>query len=371
MDSRLLNTLNAQASSTRDPVVWARAVCRAASHFARHGRTGDALISIGVVRQQFKTELHHEVASWLMLAEGVLHYFHAQTREAYDRIRRAYGLAVALRTDSALPSCAAWMAHIEFYDSKYDDMAKHLEEALTLASKDDHQAIARASLVLAMSYHLADEYQLARPWYERARQHATAEGDEATLSAMLHDVAAYRASNVRLIDTFGGDMEKEAQRARMETSSSVNFDYAIGHQGLDFLTLMLQGLILTVNRKYPEAIRTFELIDEASVPEKMRPSINVDKAWCLVNSGDPNRAWELARSALEKIDMIVEDDELAYAYSRISQVANMSGRESEAVIFRGHAERALERHRCFQETLLIKLSNISTQNKNPAWAGLR
>lgn len=366
MDSRLLATLNAQAGSTRDPVIWARAVCRAASHFARHGRTEDALISIGVVRAQFKTELHHEVASWLMLAEGVLHYFKAQTRQSYDRIRRAYGLAVALRTESALPSCAAWMAHIEFYDSKYDEMAKHLEEALTLAAPDDHQARARASLVLAMSYHLADEYQLARPWYERARLHAAAEGDEATLSAMLHDVAAYRASNVRLVDTFGGDIEKEAHRASMETSSSVNFDFAIGHQGLDFLTLMLQGLIFTINRKFIDALRVFNLIRYESVPEKMRPSINVDRAWCLVNTDRRDQAWELAEAALNDMEIIVEDDEIAYAYSRLSQVAAECGRFDESVNFRGHAERALERHRAFQGFLLAKLKGLNTESKDPA-----
>lgn len=366
MDSRLLATLNAQAGSTRDPVIWARAVCRAASHFARHGRTDDALISIGVVRAQFKTELHHEVASWLMLAEGVLHYFKAQTREAYDRIRRAYGLAVALRTESALPSCAAWMAHIEFFDSKYDEMAKHLEEALTLATADDHQARARASLVLAMSYHLADEYQLARPWYERARLHAAAEGDEATLSAMLHDVAAYRASNVRLVDTFGGDTEKEAHRASMETSSSVNFDFAIGHQGLDFLTLMLQGLILTINREFGDALTVFSQINYENVPKKMRPSISVDKAWCLANVDRRIEAWELAENSLDDIQLIVEDDEIAYAYSRLSQVAAECGRVNASIDFREHANRALERHRAFQGSLLEKLKGLTTESKNPA-----
>jgi tetratricopeptide (TPR) repeat protein len=301
-----------------------------------------------------------------MLAEGVLHYFRAQTREAYDRIRRAYGLAVALRTESALPSCAAWMAHIEFFDSKYDEMAKHLEEALTLAPPDDHQARARASLVLAMSYHLADEYQLARPWYERARLHAAAEGDEATLSAMLHDVAAYRASNVRLIDTFGGDIEKEAHRASMETSSSVNFDFAIGHQGLDFLTLMLQGLIFTINRKFDDALRIFGLIRYESVPVKMRPSINVDRAWCLVNSNRRDQAWELAEAALRDIGTITEDDEIAYAYSRLSQTATECGRLNESLEFRGLAESALERHRTFQGSLLKKLASLKTENKNPA-----
>ncbi len=155
MDSRLLNNLNAQARGTRDPVIWAKAVCRAASHFAAHGKTEEALTAIGVVRGQFGKDLHFDIASWLMLAEGVLHYFKAQIPEAYDRTRRAYGLAIALRNNSAFPSCAAWMAHLEFNAGKFDDMAQHLGEALTTAEDADHQAIARASLVLATAYHIA------------------------------------------------------------------------------------------------------------------------------------------------------------------------------------------------------------------------
>jgi hypothetical protein len=366
MDSRLLATLNSQASNTRDPVVWAKAVCRAASHFARHGRTDDAVVSIGLVRDQFKSELHRDVASWLMLAEGVLYYFQAKTSESFDRIRRAYGLAVALQTRSALPSCAAWMAHVEFFDSKYEEMAKHLGEALTQAATDDHQALARASLVLATSYHLADQYQLARPWYEKARLHAAEEGDDATVSAMLHDVAAYRAANVRLIDTFGGDIQSEIRRARLELSSSVNFDNAIGHHGLDFLTLMLRGLLQTIGRDFYEALATFESIDESQVPEKLRIAIQVDRAWCLVNLGKKNEAWDIANLALNNIVKVAEDDELAYTYSRLSQVAYCCQYNSRAEELRSLALGNLSKHRNFQVSLLERLKAIPTENKNPA-----
>ncbi len=366
MDSRLLNTLNSQAGNTKNPVVWARAVCRAASHFARHGKTDEAIVAIGLVRAQFKSELHHEVASWLMLAEGVLHYFRAQTRESYDRIRRAYGLAVALRTDSALPSCAAWMAHIEFFDSKYEAMAKHIEEALTLAGPTDHQARARASLVLAVSYHLTDNYSLARPWYEQARQHAAAEGDEATLSAMLHDVASYRAANVRLIDAFGGSADKEAHRARMEASSSVNYDTAIGHHGLDFLTQMLQGLILTLEKKYIDAIREFESIEDLQVPNKMVPTIHADKAWCWANLGDLSQCNLSVAKVLEYIDQVSEADELSYIFARLSQIANLHSQPDISASHLKRAELALSEHRSFQAELLEKLKNISTVTKNPA-----
>lgn len=358
MDSRLLSTLNAQASGTTDPVVWARAVCRAASHFGRHGRSKDALISIGVVRAQFGNELHHEVASWLMLAEGVLHFFQLQPREAYDRIRRAYGLAVALKTESALPSCAAWMAHIEFNDCMYEKMAVHLEEALTLATVDDHQALARASLVLADAYHLAGNFALARPWYEKTRLQAAAEGDEATVSAMLYNVAAFRASNVRLDDTFGVEMTKEAHRASMETSSSFNYDSAIGTSGLDFLTQMLRGLMFTIDRRFVDAFAIFEAIDDRKVPERMLAPVFADRAWCAINLGRPDEAWALATIAAERLTSLVEADDIAYVASRVAQVADRCDQVEFACAHRAIAETSLAKHRGFQAELLSRLQSI-------------
>jgi len=355
MESRLLSALNEQASTTRDPVVWARAVCRAASHYARHGRTKEALVSIGVVRQQFGTELHPDMAPWLMLAEGVLHFFQARTHEAYDRIRRAYGLAIALKADSAIPSCAAWMAHVEFFDCAYEKMIAHLEQALQLATTEDHQAQARASLVLANSYHLADQYSLARPWYERARQHASLEGDEATLSAMLYNVAAFRASNVRLAETFGHEIAKEAHRAGMETASSVNFDFAIGTAGLDFLSEMLQGLMLTIEGKYKEALEILDSIEIARVPPGIRSPIIVDIAWCQAILGEGAKSLvnlEVVESVLSQTS---EFDDLAYVNSRLAQITAHFGQTELSSQYKARANEALAQHREFQTELLARL----------------
>jgi len=368
MDSRLLNNLNAQAGKARDPVIWAMAVCRAASHFAGHGKTEEALIAIGVVRGQFGKDLHFDIASWLMLAEGVLHYFKAEIPEAYDRIRRAYGLAIALRNNSAFPSCAAWMAHIEFNSCKYDEMVKHLEEALTTAKATDHQAIARASLVLATAYHIAGDFQLSRPWYERARLNAAAEGDDATVSATLHNMASIRAANVRLDDTFGGDTAKETRRVTLEASSSLTYDYAIGHKGLDFLTQMLGGLIATLDNKHAEALQKFEAIELHKVPDRLRPLILIDKAWCYVNSGQLEMGKILAEDVSSSISVVKDDDDIAYIYSRMRQVANLCERPDEASKYGQLADEALEMHRRFQSDLLSKLKsiNFTEQKKSPA-----
>lgn len=359
--SRLLNSLSAQAGNTRDPIVWAKAVCRAASHFARHGRTEEALKSIAVVRKQFNNELPFEIASWLMLAEGVLHYFQVQIKESYDRLQRAYGLAIALQNDSALPTCAAWMAHLEFNDCAYEKMAKHLEEAFLRSTEGDHQARTRASLVMASSYHLAGDYTLARPWYEAARLHAAAEGDDATVSAMLFNVATLRASNVRLDDTFGIDSTKEAHRAGMEASSAENYDDAIGSASLDFLSLMLRGQIFTIKKKYSEALKCFDGIDTSKLQARMIPTVEVDQAWCKASLGQAQEAYNAIARIEKMAACIAEDDDLAYIKSRLAQIAKLCNDHDTEARLRVAAEIALSNHRRFQEDLLKILNGIRTK----------
>lgn len=368
MDSRLLTNLNTQASTTRDPVIWAMAVCRAASHFASHGRTAEAIKSIKVVREQFGKDLHFDIASWLMLAEGVLHYFQAQTFEAYDRIRRAYGLAIALQNNSALPSCAAWMAHMEFYDGKYIDMAKHIEEALERALSNDHQAIARSSLVLATAYHVAGEFQLARPWYESARLNAAAEGDDATISATLHNMASFRAANLRLDDAFGEAQPGDTRRANLEASSSITYDYAVDHRGLDFLSRMLRGLLFTIDKKFESALEEFGRVDESAVPLRLMPLIKVDRAWCHANTGNSSTAWQLALEIPGTLSNVSDDDDLAYINCRLSQISAICGQDTLANDFKGRADTSLLRHRKFQSELLETISGIkiNAQKKSPA-----
>jgi hypothetical protein len=361
MDSRLLSNLNAQAGGTRDPVIWAKAVCRAAAHFAAHGKTHEALTAIGVVRAQFGVNLHFDIASWLMLAEGVLHYFKAELPQAYDRVRRAYGLAIALQNNSAFPACAAWMAHLEFNDAKYLEMSKHIEEALTRATPTDNQAIARASLVLATAFHYANDFERARPWYEKARLNAASEGDDATVSATLHNMASLRAWNVRIDDSFGGETSKETQRVTLEAGSSLTYDYAIGHRGLDFLGLMLQGLIATIDRKFDAGLAKLEQIDLSNIPLRLRPLVLVDIAWCQTQLGDEPAGWQNALKTASIIDAARDNDDIAYVNSRMKQICLRNNQPEEAARYESAARQALEQHRQVQRELLATLLAIKTK----------
>ncbi len=358
MQSRLLSNLLGAARETGDRKAWARNVCRAASHFARQGSVDSALASISAVRTEFKDDLEPEVACWLMLAEGILNFFRMNSRSAYDRTQRAYALSKALKLHEVMPACAAWMAHLEFNANQYDRMTAHLHESLTNAQIHDHQAGARASLVLADAYHFAGSFEEAQPWYTRCRLHATAEGDDATLSAMLHNVAAFRASNVRLADAFDVFNPTESHRAWLEAQSAYAYDSAVGTTGLQLLLPLLRGQILSVERKYGDAIKLLQSINLASIHGRLIPLIHADLAWCLAAEEKLDEAWHMAGKAKSSIAAIEETDDYAYTCARISITANACGYHAEFTSWKRASLEAYHKHRECQASLLSSLRRI-------------
>lgn len=359
--SRLLAELDRRMRTSRDDVAWARDMCRAASQLGRQGHGELALEAIGHVRQHYGRHLHAEVACWLMLAEGVLHYFHLQYGPARDRTLRAHALAVALNVTPARPSCAAWLAAMDFNDDRLETMVDRLEEALTLAAADDHQALARASLVMADALHHCGRYDEARPWYDRTRHHASTEGDQAALSALMHNMAAFRAAQVRLTDAFEpGCVPPDLRLATVEADSVQRYDLAIGTRSFHMLIPLLRAQLLTVARRFDEALQVFDAIEGAALPTKLGATAEADRAWCLASSGRTVEAWSAAQRTLTLLPQAPEPDEQAHVLARLAGVERLSGRSLLPDTL-ARARQALARHRSAQRMLYQRLRELQSR----------
>lgn len=351
MRSRLMEELSQEIRSTRDRRAWARLVCRQASHYARQGYANEAASAIAAVRKEFGNDLDADVAAWLILAEGILHFFLDDWGQAFDRIRRAHTIATALQATTARPSCAAWLALIEFNQCEFEEMANHLREALAHAAQDDHQARARACLTTADAYHYAGTFSTARPWYEKARLHATAEGDEATLSALLFNMAAMRSANVRLADAFGDRVPDEAKQASMEARSVLNYDAAIGTKSLSSLVPIVRSQLLTVDRQFEAALSVLQEVNQGAVSHRLQTLVLIEIAWCHANLGQTELAADELRSFGQRDLSDQESDDLAYVHGRVAQAASLLGlpdlEQQHAVM----AVSALQAHRQVQASL--------------------
>lgn len=351
MQSRLLDSLLDQAQTAPDRVEWARAVCRAASHMARSGQPEHALATIGKVREEFGPGLHPEVASWLMLAEGIQHFTLLEMRASYDRIQRAYGLAVAFKFEKIIPACGAWMATLEFNYGKHPEMVKHLLQVFELALPTDYQALGRATLVAATALHICGDFASARPWYDRSRWHASREGDEATLGAGIFNMAIVRMVEVRLADAFDAPVSTDTIRAATEAAGSLTYDHITGNSSQEPWRAMLLGQKLMAERKFTEALEVIERIAiESTTQDRKTAGLTLaDQAWCHLQIGNKNEANLAARSALAYVQGNPDREDRAYILGRVAQVSAATELNHSALIPKELAYEALSEYRRYQK----------------------
>lgn len=207
MSSRLLGALDARIKEVRDPVENACLRAEKASLLARQGHLDAARAELRDLRARFDSRPHAAVSAWASLADGLVAYFEDLNASARDKFMRALALSQSYQSPTIEAVSAAWLAQADLSNMDFQSMIRHLAKALDTAPVTLHSARSRASLVAAEAYHWAERIDLALPWYSLARQHAAAEGDEASLSALMHNMAWLRTAEARRRSVFGNPDE--------------------------------------------------------------------------------------------------------------------------------------------------------------------
>jgi hypothetical protein len=372
MGSRLLDRIEARIAEARDPVRHACWRAQRAIYLARQGSHDAVVAEVQAIRDAFGTRPQAEVTAWVSLAEAVNSFYSHPGPQALDRLKRAQALARAIGHVELQALCAAWLAHLEFNANRMEPMVQHAAEALRLAGPDHHAALARASLVVADAYHFAGRFDLAKDWYAAVRQHALAEGDDAMISAMLHNVAALRVNRVHLADAFGEDCAAELQRAQMETESAESYDFGIGTLSLRSFVPLLRAQLLAVQRRFGEALL---IIDAASQEPDYLPrrqaQFRAERAWCQANLGDLLQAQDDIEQVRRWLTIASDADDLAATHARVASTLKELGHSESATRHEECAREALERHRTDQAGLLALLETQIPKVALGALPGMR
>jgi tetratricopeptide (TPR) repeat protein len=335
--SRALIRLDAAIAVARSPGESGCLKAERAGLLARLGRFDDAQQALNEVRAQHQNTPNPALGAWLCLAEGMLEHNRDMSAQGRDRIRRAYALSVAARVRPLIAISAAWLAHTDYVFGDLPNVAKHVAESLQEAARNDHPARARASLVVAQSYHWGGRLDLAQPWYERARSHAVEEGDESTLSALMVNRAWVAGNQARISSIFS---LKEAaandigvRHALMGAESSGYFDTYVDKLSLRSMARMMRAQLLLVRGSYAEALAEFEM----HLPDAMKdgmaymnPVLYADIAWCKFHLGRHDAALADARLAESSFSPDCEEEDRAAAHGRLAQVFAALGLESES-----------------------------------------
>ena len=358
MASRLLAQLASRIAAARDPVEAACLRAQRGIYLARQGKYEHAQATVDAIRSEFGARPDAQVTAWVSLVEALIHFYSQPGPRARDRLQRAQVLSRAMNHPVLVPLCAAWLAHVEFNDNRMQPMLQQVREALQRAQPDHHAALARVSLVVADALHFAGRFDLAKPWYAKVREHALAEGDDAMISAMLHNVAALRTNQVRLADAFGESLHAEGGRAFMELESTANYDTGIGTLSLGSFLPLLRAQLLVSQGRFAEAVPLFSgTLDHERLENLARREacFFADRAWCHLKLGEPALALSDVERACALDDVPADLDDMASTHARISAVLSGLNQPERAAVHQQSATELLRKHVQSQAVLLQQL----------------
>lgn len=349
--SPALDSLRTALGKAELPAEEAVARTRYAVYLARMGDIDRAWLEIGQLRTTVHRGLQAECTARANLAEGVLHFCTGDWSKAIDRLQRAEAL-------SAMPGCTAvsnwaiaWHAHLLVNLGRSAEVPKFANAVMSRANGDEHSAIARLSLAIAVGLQSAERYDRSRHWYELARRHAVRDGDDLTIDAILSDAAAFRINNLKVAEIDASVSPNDVLRARQELESSVHYYRAKGWPSFRWILSLLQVQLLLLEGAFEEALKESEtwLATYASeAPERLRWVALADHAYCLARTGNVSGAAQFELDALDLAPTSLGDDERALALFRRAQLAHMRGAQESHASLMAECLEALAAHRSDQ-----------------------
>lgn len=359
--SRLLARLEAEVRRTHHPVDNACLRAERACQLARLGQHDLARQEIDALHSAFDRQAIPAITAWMHLAEGCLTYYTSLSGTARDRMRRAHALSTAAQLSRIQALSAAWLAHMDYVFIDAEGMVQHVSEALRVAAASDLSTISRACMVVGVAYHYAERSDLAQPWYARARECASTEGDEATLSALVCNIAWHHANHAVQAALFGGDSQAHVRHALLGAEATDNIDHWIGITALNSLVPMMRAVVFSVRGQHAESLALYEahLADARRQGlGRMTANFLADMAWCRWSTGDPSGALRDVAAAATAIDPSMHADDRAVAHALLAKVHRAAGDVSAALQHEGQARDDWRIHQRLQAQIIAAFEQL-------------
>lgn len=316
--SQLLSRLEDRLLVETDPNLRAESVARRACYLARVGRFDESRRDIADVRHVFGDGRNGRVTILIMIAEALGLHFEKLEHGAVDRVVRALLLAQAMKDRELTALASAWRAHLAFEESDFELAMRSVRIALQNASEVDHAAVSRCAVVLLNGFALAGDSAQSQYWFTKGRQHALAEGDQATIDALLHSRAAFGTAWLRVQRCKGEVTTADVTRMRNEISSARNLQHltriAAHAQYIDLCDARLQ----LVEGKYEGAMNILTSIRNAGpFPEGHfnQELVDLELTYCnLMRGASESISTKSSCFQKEAFDQLDADDQLCAAW---------------------------------------------------------
>lgn len=304
-------------------------LAKKAIYLSRIGQFDEAKAITTELRIAFGAGESVQISVWIMLLEGIRLLYEDISPAAHDRVHRAQFLSLAIKDASLIAITSAWKAHLEFERSDFQAMIASVQIAVTNATEEDHDAIARLSMVLADAHFLCGNRKDAQIWFMRSRSHAVSSGDRATTEALLYNRAAFGTAWLRAESCFSRNNSGELALIRLEVASARNFQDITKISALSHLIALCDARLLILESEFERAISALEVVRDCGPFANYnfnQDLIDLELAYCLMKLDRITEALEtfgrIRGNDLAGMDV---DDRLAVAWLR-SEVTIKDGR---------------------------------------------
>lgn len=355
MKSRLLTRFDSEIAACGPGEQRDALVAERASYLARLGDIGRAREEVATLRSRLVAVPSARVSALLHIADGLCHYYTDMGPEARDRFLRAHALARAAGLDDLVARAASWLALVQYGSYQFAEMARSLDESFMGAPVGDSATLARSCLVVAQTIHLANRFDAALPWYRRARLLSADTEDEATLSALMHNMASIWATNARNATLGGAPTRDSSRQALAGAMSTLNFDVLVGLANLSVFTPLLQAQISSIEGDYGRALALYEQhLDALSIRavKGWQVWLLADKGWCQLETGRPQMARKTLEVARSLLIHDVHVDDRAAALARLADACDKLEDLDDAHLLRQQANDSWQRFAELQEQML-------------------
>jgi hypothetical protein len=301
--SPLLKRLEAQLSEERDPYRRAEFCATRACYLARVGSFQEARLEVAEVRKTFGDGRSGRVTVLLMLAEALVQHFGDLSISAADRVARALLLSKAMRDRELIALTSAWMGYFQFEKSDYEVSLRSIAESMENAGSQDHAAISRSAIVLLNTHALCGDWVSSQHWFLVGREHAVAEGDQASIEALFHSKAVFGVAWLRA-ERCQSEVDPAAlTRSRQEIASARNLQHLTRINALEDYIELADAMLSSIESRYEAALAKLQEL-EAKGPFPAghfnRSVRAIERAFCCAGMDQT----EAAVTALQEIDWV-------------------------------------------------------------------
>lgn len=362
MRSRFLVRLDSEIAAcnpgeNRDALILDRA-----SYLARLGHIPEARAELVALRERRAGIPSARVSALAHIADGLCHYYTDMGPDARDRFLRAHAIARAASLEGVAGRAASWLALVQYGAYQFVQMAGSLEESFQLTPIGDTATLARSCLVVAQTAHLANRIDLALPWYRRTRLLAAETEDEATISALMHNMASIWATNARNSALGGAATADSSRQALAGTMSTFNFDGLVGLANLSVFTPLLQAQLCSIEGDHHQALDLYEQhLDSLNIKavKGWQIWLLADKGWCQLRAGRPKAAQETLEAVKSRLGQDIHEDDRAAVLARLSGAHEMLGDTSTAQSLRVRASESWRIFADLQKAMLHAIESSS------------